>query len=273
MRRIEIGLVFGMSACLGAWSAAAGADAVDLDDPASASQTVPQVAGPSFPCPAPRDPLAQLICSAPDLARLELTFVQSYQALRQQAGPAGQQAVRQEAVAFGLATRAACGIGPSLPVGATSPQPAPEAVPCVAQTYRRQKAAWDARLTGAAAEEAARMPEQQAALQLQLHRLRYIPDTDAIDGVFGSDTRAAIAAWQQASGREASGLLGNADAQALMRSTDDAAAASAGPAAAQTGTDLDAPTPPAPAPAIAPPRSCTTSSPAGRRGTRRPSPP
>src|SRR5215472_9946332 len=38
--------------------------------------------GPSFPCPKPDNPLAQLICSSPDLSQIDLWYVQAYLALR-----------------------------------------------------------------------------------------------------------------------------------------------------------------------------------------------
>src|SRR4051812_14094697 len=91
LTKITVGLV---AACL-------------LTPPAAAQlSSQSQTTGPSFPCPAPRDPLAQLICDTPALSRLDLAFVQTYQALRQQAAdPIAQQAVRQEAVDLGVSVR------------------------------------------------------------------------------------------------------------------------------------------------------------------------
>jgi hypothetical protein len=199
--------------------------------PSAHAQSSPQlqITGPSFPCPAPRDPLAQLICDTPTLSRLDLAFVQTYQALRQQlAEPALQSALRQESVDFGSAVRSACGIAlaQSANSKAAIPPPAPpEAGKCVIQAYERQRAAWQSILTGSAAEEAARPIEQQVALQSALQRLQFLSPTDAVDGVFGGATRAAIIAWQTSVGREATGLLGNTDAQVLMQATATAASA------------------------------------------------
>jgi hypothetical protein len=49
--------------------------------PSNAS--LPPSLGPSFPCPSPHDALGQLICGSPELSRLDLSYVQAYQALRQ----------------------------------------------------------------------------------------------------------------------------------------------------------------------------------------------
>lgn len=199
----------------------------------SQSQSQIQISGPSFPCPAPRDPLAQLICNSPNLWRIDLAFVQTYQALRQQlADPASQQALRQESLSFGLSVRTACGIG--MAQSATSkivPPPAPPgADSCIIQEYERQRGFWRNRLSGSAAEEAARPIEQQIILQVALQQIDLLPNTDSPDGIFGSATRTAIVTWQLAAGRTPTGLLGDADARALLQ---------AGSTALVTGRDHD----------------------------------
>jgi Putative peptidoglycan binding domain len=180
-----------------------------------------QLAGPSFPCPVPRDPLAQLICDAPTLSRFDLVFVQTYQALRQQAAdPASQQSLRQEALDFGRAARTMCGIATAQSANSKAPPPPsapPGASSCVLQAYQQQRAVWLNRLSGPASEEALRPPEQQVMLQMALQRLKYLAPADTFDGVFGPVTRAAITDWQQAKGRETSGLLGNGDARDITR--------------------------------------------------------
>jgi hypothetical protein len=101
-----------------------------------------QVTGPSFPCPAQRDPLAQLICETPALWRADLAYVQTYQALRQQLEPGGQQVLRQESLDFGLSVRSSCGIALAQSANAKGPTPplAPSgAAACVSQAYERQK--------------------------------------------------------------------------------------------------------------------------------------
>jgi hypothetical protein len=207
--------------------------------------------GPSFACPSPRDPLAQLICSDPKLSRLDLEFVQVYQALRQQVGEAGQQQVRREAVEFGLFVRRSCGIALAQSADSKAP-PLPAAPPtaasCVLQAYSQRKSLWQARLNGPAAEEASRPFEQQVALQAALQRLKFLPETATTDGLFGPATRAAISAWQNASGRTPNGLLADADAAALEES------AGVGPAVVASAPNVSPQTaPPAAATGIQPP--------------------
>lgn len=155
--------------------------------------------GPSFPCPAPRDPLGQMICSDDGLARADLAFVQAYQALRQQGGVAGQKALAAESVAFGQAVRRECGIGTATAAGGTG---------CVAAAYARQRDTWLKRLTGPAAEEARRPLEAQVALQRALQGMGLLPANAVIDGVYGPDTRTAIAALETRAGLPVTGLMG-----------------------------------------------------------------
>ena len=185
------------------------------------SQLQRQLTGPSFNCPIPRDPLAQLICDTPELSRFDLLFTQTYQALRQQlAEPVLQQSLRQESLDFGRAVRSACGIAFAQSANSKSPIPPPAppgAGSCVFQAYQRQRAIWHGRLFGAAAEEAARPLEQQIKLQTALQNMKLLSTTDALVGVFGPLTRAAITAWQLSTGRQGTGLLGNTDARDLLQ--------------------------------------------------------
>jgi len=176
---------------------------------------------PSFPCPTPRDPLGQLICESPSLSRSDLAFVQTYQALRQQSSPDQQVALRNDAARFGRAVRTACGIGQ--PVGPNEPvpeNPPPKAAACVAREYAQQRAAWAARLQGAAAEEAKRSLTQQIALQKDLQIIGLLPNNEPANGVYGNATRAAIMAFQQTMGLSATGLMGDEMAGALMHEAD-----------------------------------------------------
>lgn len=212
--------------------------------------------GPSFPCPSPRDPLAQLICSSPELSEADLRYVQAYQALRAQADPSGRTTLRQEAVTFNQTVRARCGIGAS-DSGKTAD---PTAIPCVLQLYLAQRNRLAARLSGPAAEEAARPLQAHLGLQADLKALGFLPPDSAIDGVYGPATRTAILEWQQSRGRPLMPVIGNADAAALNQQaaalhsqpSPDAALAMAasrplpsGPAAGSTGAaDLTRPASP-----------------------------
>jgi hypothetical protein len=167
--------------------------------------------GPSFDCGAVHTPATQLICSSADLSRTDLEFVQAYDALRQQAGPAGWQALKAEAVEFENRTLQRCGVPAT---GSLPPDPAPW-VACLSAAYERQRAVWLSRLSGPAAEEAQRPIEQHVALQRNLQSLGFLPPTATIDGVYGAATRSAILAWQGARGMPATGFLDDQEGVAL----------------------------------------------------------
>ncbi len=187
--------------------------------------------GPSFACPTPRDPLGQLICGSSLLARRDLEFVQTYQALRQQSSAAEQQALRVEAVEFSRNVRSECSIGPAVgPNAPVTDPPSSGSVPCVEQHYMRQRDIWATRLTGAAREEAQRDIGQQIALQRDLQQLGLLSQSETIDGVYGSRTRMAIMAFQQTLGTPTTGLIGDDDALALSRQVAPARSYTAPPA-------------------------------------------
>ena len=167
--------------------------------------------GPSFDCNAVRTPLAQFICGSPDLSRTDLEFVQAYYTLRQQVGPGGWQALRQEDVDFQSRVEAQCGIAPSgdLPPDTTA------LAACLRQGYMAQRSLWLSRLSAAALEEARRPVEQHVGLQRDLQALGFLPPTATIDGVYGAATRAAILAWQRSRGAQETAFMGDQDAQAL----------------------------------------------------------
>lgn len=191
----------------------------------NAAPTPPPVnplTGPSFPCPQPEDPLAQLVCSTPSLALLDMQFVQAYEALYQQAGASGQSSVRHLDLQFDMGVRTTCGIGLSQASNPspTPPPPAPSgASACVIPLYQQQITLWKGMLNGAALEEANRPIQDQVALQTRLQAMGFLPAQAQMDGVFGTGTRAAIKQWQTGVGRLPTGLLGDADAQALLGST------------------------------------------------------
>jgi TPR repeat protein/uncharacterized protein YecT (DUF1311 family) len=167
--------------------------------------------GPSFPCPAPRDPLGQLICSSQELSKDDLRLVQTYQALRYQLDPAGRDALTQESINFTARVHAQCGI-PAIDSGLTAD---PTTIPCVESEYEKQRDLWASRLNGAAAEEAARDLRQHVGLQADLRTLGFLPSDSPIDGVYGPATRSAIVAWQQSQQRRPTGFLGDVDAAAI----------------------------------------------------------
>ncbi len=157
--------------------------------------------GPSFDCAAAHTPVAQLICSSPDLSRIDLMFVQAYYALRQQVGPAGWQTLKAEAADFENRTLQRCGIPAA---GALPPDPGPW-VACLSAEYERQRTVWLSRLVGAAREEANRPVDQHVALQHDLQSLGFLPPTATIDGVYGAATRTGIVSWQRSFGQPETG--------------------------------------------------------------------
>ena len=207
-----------MRACIASLLFLAGAALTNARAQQPAATFTTDHLGPSFACPVPRDPLGQLICSSAALSQLDLRFVQTFQALRQQLNPAQQQSLRVEAVAFSKTVRDDCGIAaPAGPNAPPPPAPGPEASECVEHDYARQRDAWRTRLSGVAAEEADRDIEQQVMLQRDLLQLGLLPQSEPADGVYGNRTRLAILAFQQTMGLPQTGLLGNADAVALSR--------------------------------------------------------
>lgn len=220
LRRVLLGMCIGI--CIMLLHSKAYAQSAS-NQPTSQSVSIPQpinpVTGPSFPCPQPLDPLAQLVCSNPQLALLDMQFVQSFEALLQEVGTTGRSALLQQDIQFNANVRSECNIALSQ-AASPSPTPPPAAPPgaaqCVIPLYQQQIAVWNARLQGAAAEEANRHIQDQLTLQSRLQALGFLPAKAQIDGVFGTGTRTAIIQWQTSAGRQPTGLLGNADAQALL---------------------------------------------------------
>lgn len=179
--------------------------------------TTARAAGPSFPCsPLPVDALDQLTCSDAALGSAEILMVQTYYALRQVVGPERQAPLRTEFLHSVIDTRARCGL-PRVQTGRDQSGfvPSPTAAACVRESYDNQRSRWAARLSGPAAEEAARDPAANVAMQTQLRDLGLLSADTVPDGVFGTATRAAIVAWQRSAGRPETGFLGGRDAAAL----------------------------------------------------------
>jgi uncharacterized protein len=173
-------------------------------------------AGPSFDCATAVRPLGKLICATPDLAEADLRFKQAYQALLQQLGEAGQRELAQEAADFDADMRLTCGVPEKEPV-AGSPE-------CVKAQYNEMRLDWLSRLTGSALEEANRPLVAHIFLQRALLELGYFPASVKVDGVYGTETRKAVSAWQRANGLPETGLLGDNEARSLQQQLADAKA-------------------------------------------------
>jgi predicted aspartyl protease len=153
-----------------------------------------------------------LICSNAELSKIDLRLNQAFYALRYGLDPSGRSALDAEDRDFVNEVTLACGMPESGPAVGGSPD-------CIAEWYGRKRSQWMSRLTGTAFEEASRSLEQCISLQTALQRLQFLPSSASIDGVYGGVTRTAIVAWQQAKNREATGIIGNADAVALIQET------------------------------------------------------
>lgn len=214
-------------------------------DPIAAQESKPQPPvsgriGPSFDCEGAMRPLALMICASPELSRLDLRFVQAFQALLYQAGKAGRSELWQEAINFQKSVLQECGIPEAGPISG-SPD-------CLAAAYERRQRLWLSRLSGPAREEASRPIEQHVALQAKLQALGFLPATANIDGVYGPATRAAILAWQGANGKPETGFLSDADAAALLGTAPRVASKAEAPRPPATPAPVNAP----PAPSVAP---------------------
>jgi uncharacterized protein YecT (DUF1311 family) len=147
----------------------------------AAASTAEQI-GPSFDCHAAQQPLAQLLCSDPELSRTDLRFTQAYFALLKQVGEAGKRELKQEDLQFLEAVQRQCGIPPS---GQAAPQ-SEASRNCVKNAYEAQRAVWALRLTPPFSEEANRPIERHVALQRLLQQLGFLPADAVMDGVYGA---------------------------------------------------------------------------------------
>ena len=168
--------------------------------------------GPASIAPPPADQAHKSSVLSPDLSQTELALTQAYYALRWQAGPAGAAPLSQEDLDFENQTVQQCRV----PRNGQLPPDAAGIAACMQRAYEHQRANWMSRLTGPAAEEAARRLEDHVALQRKLQLSGFLPSTETIDGVYGATTRTAISAWQRANNRPDTSFLSNADAAILL---------------------------------------------------------
>jgi uncharacterized protein/predicted aspartyl protease len=176
-----------------------------------AAPASPDHIGPSFNCSAARQPLALMLCADPQLSLTDFRFGQAYYALLQSLNSQGQVELKEEDHEFIEDIHDKCGISHD---GVLSDETW-RGRECVKAAYEAETTTWVGRLSGAGYQEAMRPPEQQIALQRVLQEVGFLPQSSAIDGVYGPTTRMAITAWQTARGRAPTGLLGEDDAQAL----------------------------------------------------------
>jgi S1-C subfamily serine protease len=189
---------------------------------ASAASAIPATSpavGPSYNCMAPavqKQPLAQLICASPTVARAELHYVIAFQALRQISDDAARQTMRAEADAFTQRTTAECGVPAAGYLGGRAPTSAETG--CFLDHFNLERSRLFSRLNGDAMDEAQLSPEQTVAIQRALKEKGLLPANEAIDGVFGPATRTAIGDWQRSVGQRATGFGSSAMLDQLQRS-------------------------------------------------------
>jgi uncharacterized protein/predicted aspartyl protease len=183
-----------------------------LTAPTSSALTSPRI-GPGFDCAEARQPLSLIICADAGLSRADLLFNQAYWALFQQIGSMGQGELKQEDFAFLDKVQQRCGV----PQFGSLPGDIGSSRECVKKAFEAQRSMWLARLGGPALAEAQRPIERHFAIAQRLQTLGYVPSEVIIHGVYSPIMRTAIAAWQRDNGRNPTGLLGEADAQAIER--------------------------------------------------------
>ena len=156
--------------------------------------------GPSFECDAAnvaKQPVAQIICYSDELARLDLSYVIAYQALRHTLNDQGRRELTAEANALILSVTEQCNI-PKF--GALGRTPTSQEIACIKGRYELKQRTFLGRLSGDALEEAKLQPEEILTIQRTLQTKGFLPATATIDGVFGPMTRTAISTWQQSAG-------------------------------------------------------------------------
>ena len=168
--------------------------------------------GPSFDCATANAPLLKLICADDELSRSNLEMMQPLYVLRQlAASKVDLDALVYEAHDVTETMTDHCGIDNFDTVPATVKA-------CFNAAFKKQRADWMARLQGDGLEEASRNIEHHILLQAKLQSLGYLLPTERIDGVYGTDTRAAIISWQTASSLPPTGLLSNNEVSLLLQS-------------------------------------------------------
>jgi hypothetical protein len=142
--------------------------------------------------------LAQAICSDQTLARNELGYVVAYQAARQSLqAEADKRTLAEAATAFAGRAADECGLARS---GQLKSVPSVQVLDCLNRLFLRERDSLASRLSGPARAEAELSPLDAINIQRALREQGYLPTNATTDGVVGPATRAAIVAWQQATG-------------------------------------------------------------------------
>jgi peptidoglycan hydrolase-like protein with peptidoglycan-binding domain len=119
--------------------------------------------------------------------------------------------LQQDAISFLTDVKARCGLSSQGP----APPLTEQLRSCISTAYDKQRSEWITRLPPVAVPEVSRRIDQHIALQRDLSEVGFLPTSAAIDGVYGSTTRAAITAWQKARRHPATGFLSDEEANVL----------------------------------------------------------
>jgi Putative peptidoglycan binding domain len=162
-----------------------------LSDTICLAQTPHQnVSTPTFDCSKVVVPLPTLLCSSESAASADWEITSAYWALFFSLEPATQAGFRRAHDEFFKSLTQNC----ALPNVAISFQPSPAQVTCVVTAYRNRANGYRARLAGDALAEANLSPQRHKQIQDALIALGFLSGKS--EGVFGSQTRAAIKAFQ-----------------------------------------------------------------------------
>ena len=169
--------------------------------------------GPSFECSRAANALQLVICGSPDLRRLDIEVLQPYYVLRH-AQPQQLDELRRQANNLTASVIQRCELTQG---GRSEGDRLDVARACVAALYRSRRQEWldDVRrlASRSAVEEVERPLSEHIALQEQLQLRGYLQGS--IDGVYGTQTRAAIQNYQRDRNLAADGFMGASTAHAL----------------------------------------------------------
>jgi len=144
-----------------------------------------------------------MICANRELAYRELSYVITYQALREASSQPQRKTMVDEANALVITMNDRCGLPTA---GAIRRNPTEKEVSCIGALFQQERSALVERTTGTARDEALLDPSDTIAIQMALQAQGYLSRSDLMDGVFGPVTRKAIAAWQSDHGIRETGF-------------------------------------------------------------------
>lgn len=182
-----------------------------LTYPASAQQSTPRAQlGSSFDCARDTSQIVILICNNDQLRRIDHAQIHNYYILRHVA-PNQRDELRSISVSAVREIHSSCATEGTLRSDSQS---------CIVQHLTRLRQDWSSRISAtgnrSAIEEASLDSAEILQAQEQLKSSGYIPPNAAIDGIFGTGTRAGLARLQTERGIANSGLLDASTRRALQ---------------------------------------------------------